>query len=207
MVFPFIFYYIYILIKCIFVIFLILVLYNYIGDNMKNDQNTIIFNDNILNIINAVSLLFTYLFMGIIICIDKNFFGKVTRAIEIAFVVVGIIGFIFEVRRLNKNFSIKGIDNVLISSLLFPMFLLAKCCVSTDGCNNFIVFIYQILIFVILLLMIFLFCKGIVEVIYSLYLKHKEKSIGFMLSSIIIMFGQVFGLILICVHIFQIAFK
>ena len=167
----------------------------------------LIFSERITSVINALSLLLTYIVIGILLYVNNNFFGTVTKAIIIAFIVVGFLGIIVESRKLNLGYKIKGLENVVISCFLLVLLYLAKTYVKTSSYSSYLVFIYQMLLFFLLLISVFLFCKGIVSMIYSISIRSKNKGLGMVVSSIFIMISQLIALGILGLQIFQTFFK
>lgn len=163
-------------------------------------------SENVRSIINAISLLLTYIVIGLLLYFSKNFFGSVTKAIVIGFTAVGIIGIITEGRKLNISYNMKGLDNVLLGSILMVIFYLLKVFIKTDSYNKIAVFVFQIVLFLFLLTAVFVFCKGLLEMIYSMALKSKDKGIGIIVSSILVMIAQITALIILLLQIFNIVF-
>lgn len=170
---------------------------------LLNSSEKIIFSDKVVSIINAMSLLFTYIIIGLIIYYDNHFFGNVTKAIEVGFVVLGFIGVVTELRNLNRNYKIKGLDNVIISGFLALLLFLLKNHVNIVDCNKYFVFAFQLMSFFLLLLTIFLVFRGIISIIYSISLKTSNNSIGVILSNIILMILQVISLFILVLLIFD----
>lgn len=173
---------------------------------VKKNKVTNKFNENIMSIINAISMLITYIIIGLVLYFKNDFFGSVTRAIIIGFTVVGILGIITEGRKLNLSYKMKGLDNALIGTVILVMFYLMKSFINIKNYNEYAVFVYQIVLFIFMLTGIFVFCKGIIEMIYSVCLKSKDKGLGNAVSSVFIMIAQVLALIILCLQIFNIFF-
>ena len=159
-----------------------------------------------LSIINAISILVTYIVIGLILYFKSNFFGSVTKAIVIGFTAVGILGIITEGRKLNINYKLKGLDNVLVGTILMVIFYLLRVFVKTDKYGEIAVFVYQIVLFLFLLTSVFVFCKGIMEMIYSMVLKSKDKGVGVIISSTLVMIAQIAALFILILQIFNIVF-
>ncbi len=164
------------------------------------------FNDDIISIINAISMLVTYIIIGFVMYFKKDFFGSVTKAIIIGFTVVGFLGIITEGRKLNLSYKMKGLDSVLIGSVVLVMFYLMRTFIDISKYNEFSVFVYQIVLFLFMLTGIFVFCKGVMEMIYSVSLKASNSGFGNVVSSVFIMIAQVVALIVLCLQFFNIVF-
>lgn len=173
---------------------------------VKRSNKKVVFSDNVVSIINAISILVTYIVIGLILYFKSNFFGSVTKAIVIGFTVVGILGIITEGRKLNISYRLKGLDNVLVGTILMVIFYLLRVFIKTDSYNEIAVFVYQIVLFLFLLTAVFVFCKGIMEMIYSMVLKSKDKGVGVIISSILVMVAQLIALFILILQIFNIVF-
>ena len=164
------------------------------------------FSESIMNIINAISILITYIIIGFVLFFKNDFFGSVTKAIIIGFTIVGVIGFITEGRKLNISYKMKGLESVLLGGIVLIMFYLMRTFIDISKYNDYAVFAYQIVLFIFMLTGIFVFCKGIIEMIYSVSLRSKDKGLGNVISNIFIMIAQVVALIVLCLQIFNIVF-
>ncbi len=173
---------------------------------VKRSSKRVVFNENVMSIINAISILVTYIVIGLILYFKSNFFGSVTKAIVIGFTAVGILGIITEGRKLNINYKLKGLDNVLVGTILMVIFYLLRVFVKTDKYGEIAVFVYQIVLFLFLLTSVFVFCKGIMEMIYSMVLKSKDKGVGVIISSTLVMIAQIAALFILILQIFNIVF-
>ena len=64
---------------------------------VKRSSKRVVFNENVMSIINAISILVTYIVIGLILYFKSNFFGSVTKAIVIGFIVdcimLSLLGF------------------------------------------------------------------------------------------------------------------
>jgi len=173
---------------------------------VKESSKKVVISDNVRSIINAISILITYIVIGLLLYFNNNFFGSVTKAIVIGFTGVGVLGIITEGRKLNISYNLKGLDNVLIGSILMVLFYLLRVFIKTDKYGEIAVFVYQIVLFLFLLTAVFVFCKGIMEMIYSMSLKSKDKGIGVIISSTLVMIAQIIALFILILQIFNIVF-
>lgn len=173
---------------------------------VKKNEVKVKFNDNVMSIINAISMLITYIIIGLVLYFKNDFFGEVTKAIIIGFSVVGILGVVTEGRKLNLSYKMKGLDSILVGSAVLIMFYLMRTFIDISKYNEYAVFIYQIVLFLFMLTGIFVFCKGLVEMIYSVGLRSKSKGLGSVISSVFIMIAQVVALVVLCLQIFNIVF-
>lgn len=161
------------------------------------------FNDNVMSIINAISILITYIIISFVMYFDSDFFGDVTKAIIISFTFIGLLGLITEGRKLNLSYKMKGLDCTIVGSVLLVMFCLMRAFINVNNYNKYVIFVFQIVLFLFMLTGVFVLCKGIIEMIYSVVLKSKERKLG-IVSSVFIMLAQVVALVLMALQIFNI---
>jgi len=170
----------------------------------ENGNNKL--NENVTSIINAISMLVTYIIIGFVMYFKNDFFGSVTKAIVIGFTIVGLLGIVTEGRKFNLSYKMKGLDNVLLGSVVLVLFYLMRAFIDISKYNEYAVFVFQIVLFLFMLVGIFVFCKGIFEMIYSVSLRSKDKGIGNVVSSVFIMIAQIVALIVLCLQVFDIVF-
>ena len=150
-------------------------------------------------------MVFAFIIIGIILQFDSSFFGEATNVIKITFIIVGILGLLTEISNLNINYNIKGLDDIGIGSFLLVIAYLLK--VYVDVSSWYLIFdiLYEAVLFFFLLISLYGFCRGIIEIFYSLYKNHKEKKKKESLfSSIVVILTQLFGLALILAQIYDI---
>jgi len=150
-------------------------------------------------------VVFAFIIIGIILQFDSSFFGEATNVIKITFIIVGILGLLTEISNLNINYNIKGLDDIGIGSFLLVIAYLLK--VYVDVSSWYLIFdiLYEAVLFFFLLISLYGFCRGIIEIFYSLYKNHKEKKKKESLfSSIVVILTQLFGLALILAQIYDI---
>ena len=157
----------------------------------KKKESKIIFDEKIDKSISGFALVFAFIIIGILLQFDSSFFGEATSVIKITFIIVGILGLLTEISNLNINYNIKGLDNIGIGFFLLVASYLLK--------------VFETGLFFFLLISMYGFCRGIIEMFYSIYKNYKEKHIKENLfSSIIVTLTQLFGLVLIFAQIYDI---
>lgn len=172
---------------------------------VKSEKKKIVFDEKTDNSINGFALVFAFIIIGIILQFDNSFFGTTTNFIKISFVIIGILGLFTEVSKLNINYNIKGLDNIGCGSFVLLILYLLKINVNTNNWWEIFIILYEVVLFFLILVSIYGLCKGIIEMIYSLYKNYKEKHKKVNLfSSIIVMLTQLLGLMLIIAQIYDI---
>lgn len=172
---------------------------------VKKEKKKIVFDQKTDDSINGFALVFAFIIIGIILQFDNSFFGTATNFIKIGFVIIGILGLFTEVSKSNFNYNIKGLDNIGYGSFVLLILYLLKININTSKWWTIFTILYEVALFLVMLISIYGFCKGIIEMIYSLYKNYKEKNKKVNLfSSVIVMLTQLLGLILIIAQIYDI---
>lgn len=171
----------------------------------KKKESKIIFDEKIDKSISGFALVFAFIIIGILLQFDSSFFGEATSVIKITFIIVGILGLLTEISNLNINYNIKGLDNIGIGFFLLVASYLLKVYVDVSSWYLFFAILFETGLFFFLLISMYGFCRGIIEMFYSIYKNYKEKHIKENLfSSIIVTLTQLFGLVLILAQIYDI---
>ncbi|MGN1342818.1 MAG: hypothetical protein ACI4VL_06500 [Bacilli bacterium] len=174
-------------------------------EKIKNNKKKIVFDEKIDSSINGFALVFAFIIIGIILQFDNSFFGNATTIIKVVFVVVGILGLFTEISNLNISYNIKGLDNIGLGIFLLIISYILKVYITTNNWFNILSILYEMILFFVILLSIYGFCRGLIEMIYSLYKNYKEKNKkGKLFSSTMVILTQLFGLILILAQIYDI---
>lgn len=174
----------------------------------KNKVKKIVFNEKTDNAISGFALVLAFIGVGIILQFDNDFFGIATNFIKIIFIVVGILGFITEVTKLNFKNDIKGLDNLLLGVFLLIILIAMRTYINADNWFLIIKYCYQVLLFLFILLSIYGFARGLIEMLYSIIINYRKdngkskKESAF--KNIIFVLSQLFGLLLIIAQIYAI---
>ena len=172
---------------------------------IKRKNKKIVFDQKTDDSINRFAVVFAFIIIGIILQFDKSFFGTSTNFIKIGFVIIGILGLFTEVSKLNFNYNIKGLDNIGYGSLVLLILYLLKININTGNWWKIFIILYEAVLFFLILVSIYGLCKGVIEMIYSLYKNYKEKhKKENLFSSILVMLTQLLGLMLIIAQIYDI---
>ena len=179
-----------------------------------NRAKKIVFNEEIDSSISVFSIVLTFIIIGIILQFDNSFFGSSTNIIKISFIVSGMLGFLTEIKKINIKHNIKGIDNIFFGLIIFIGVYLLKNFISSMDMNSiwFVLFdiitIRYLLIFLLMLIAIFGFFRGILELVYSIYLRYKESNKSeknkSLFTNIVLVLSQLLGLVLINAQIYDI---
>lgn len=111
------------------------------------------------------------------------------------FIIVGILGLVTEIRNLNANYNIAGVDNIVSGLILLILSYLLKTFINPDNWINFASRIYELLLFFLILFSIYDICRGVIEMCYSIYKDYREKKKnGKLFSSVMADFNSLFGL-------------
>ena len=171
----------------------------------KKKKNNIVFNENIDSSINGFALVFAFIIIGIILQFDNSFFGNATNIIKIVFIVIGILGLFTEISNLNINYEIKGLNNIGSGLFLLIISYLLKAYINPNNWFEILFILYEVFLFFIILISVYGLCRGLIEMLFSLYKNYKEKNKKINLfSSIIVVLTQLFGLILLVAQIYDI---
>lgn len=171
----------------------------------KKKENKIIFDEKIDKSISGFALVFAFIIIGILLQFDSSFFGETTNIIKFTFIITGILGLFTEISKLNINYNIKGLDNIKIGSFLLVAIYLLKKYVNVGSWYLFFGILFETGLFLLLLVSMYGFCRGIIEMFYSIYKNYKEKKRKEnVFSSIIVTLTQLFGLVLILAQIYDI---
>lgn len=174
---------------------------------IKEKKNKIVFDEKVDSSINGFALVFAFIIIGVILQFDNSFFGNATTAIKIVFIVIGILGLFTEISNLNISYNIKGLDNIGLGIFLLVISYLLKAYLDPSNWLEILSIIYEMFLFFIILLSIYGFCRGIIEMIYSLYTNYKQKNSNRksnLFSSVIVILTQLCGLALILAQIYDI---
>lgn len=174
--------------------------------NNKDKKNKkIVFSETIDNSINGFALVCAFIIFGIILQFNEGLFKNVSNVVKVTFIVVGIIGLFTEINKLNLNYNIKGLDSIEVGLFLWGVIYLLKTFVDFSDFPEILFTLYEIFLFFIILLSIYGCCKGLIEMVYSLYLNYtKQNKKENLFSSAIIALTQLFGLALIVAQIYDI---
>lgn len=173
------------------------------GNKIKN--NKVVFDEKTDSSINGFALVFAFIIVGVILQFDNSFFGNATTIIQVSFIVCGLLGLFTEISNLNIRHNIKGLDNIGPAVFLLVVSYLLKTYIDTSKWFEIISTLYEVFLFFIILLSIYGFCKGIIEMLYSLYKNYKEKhKKENLFSSIMIVLSQLLGLVLILAQIYDV---
>lgn len=168
-------------------------------------KNNIVFNENIDSSINGFALVIAFIIIGIILQFDNSFFGNATNIIKLVFIVIGILGLFTEISKLNINFEIKGLNNIGSGLFFLMISYLLKNYINPNNWFEILFILYEIFLFFIILISVYMLCRGLIEMVYSLYMNYKEKNKKRNLfSSIMVVLTQLFGLILLVAQIYDI---
>jgi len=176
---------------------------------MKKEKNVkkIVFDPKTDSLIEGFALVIAFVFLGIMLEFNKSYFGGANNVVKITFIVIGILGLFTEVSNLNLNYNIKGLDNIGVGVFLMFLLYLIEKFVNTNSWLYFFVILYEALIIIILLLCIYSFSVGIIQMFYSLYLNYKNKNTNKkrnLFSGLIVILTQLLGLALIVAQIYDI---
>jgi hypothetical protein len=174
----------------------------------------ITFNEKIDSLINGFAVVLTYIIIGIILQFDNSFFGSSTAIIKISFIICGVLGFFTEIMKINAEHNIKGIESIFIGLMLFLGAYLAKNYISSMNIAGIwftifnVITIRYLVLFLLMLISIYGFFSGILELSYSMYLRYKESNRDEknkkLFTNIILILSQLLGLILIAAQIYDI---
>ena len=171
----------------------------------KKEKNNIVFDENTDSSINGFALVFAFIIMGIILQFDNSFFGNATNIIKIVFIVIGILGLFTEISNLNISYDIKGLNNIRAGLFMLIISYLLKVYINPDNWFEILFILYEVFLFFIILISVYGLCRGLIEMVYSLYKNYKEKNKkGNLFSSIMIVLTQLFGLALLVAQIYDI---
>lgn len=174
---------------------------------IKNKDKKIVFNEKVDDSINGFAVVFTFIIVGIILQFDNSFLGIANNVIKIIFIIIGILGFFTEVKKLNLEYNIKGLDNIVIGILLLIGMLFIRIYVIIDNWFFLFKYVFQISIFIIILLSIYAIIRGFIEMMYSILINYKKDSgnrIKNILKSIVVIITQLLGIVLIIAQIYNI---
>jgi hypothetical protein len=178
------------------------------GKVKQNKVKKIIFDERTDSTINGFAVVLAFVGVGIILQLDNNFFGLATNFIKIVFIVVGILGFITEVNRLNFKNDIKGLYNLLLGVFLLIILIAMKTYIHADSWFFIIKYFYQVLLFLFILFSIYGFARGLIEMIYSIMINYKKDNGKLkkesVFKNIVFVLSQLFGLLLIIAQIYAI---
>ena len=174
--------------------------------NNKDKKNKkIVFSETIDNSINGFALVCAFIIFGIIFQFNEGLFKNVSNVVKVTFIVVGIIGLFTEINKLNLNYNIKGLDSIEAGLFLWGVIYLLEVFVNNNNWLEIFSVLYEIFLFLIVLLSIYGCCKGLIEMVYSLYLNYtKQNKKESLFSSAIVALTQLFALALIVAQIYDI---
>ena len=166
--------------------------------NNNNIKKRPVFSEFQINIINTFSMIVTYIIIGLILNIDYEYFGTASKAIIISLIVLGLFGLVTELRKLNKLYGIRGLAEFTIGSFMFCCFLFMKMFTNANGYNDFVQFLYQLILCLLLMIVIFSICKGVIKMFWSVVIsynrKFKGKRKGILFSRIMFVITQCVGI-------------
>lgn len=173
--------------------------------NKKSNEKKYTFSEQIDSSINGFSVVLAFIIIGVLLQFDNSFFGNATSFIQIVFIIVGILGLVTEIRNLNANYNIAGVDNIVSGLILLILSYLLKTFINPDNWINFASRIYELLLFFLILFSIYGICRGVIEMCYSIYKDYREKKKkGKLFSSVMAILTQLFGLALVVAQIYDI---
>lgn len=174
---------------------------------MAEKNKKIIFDEKTDSTINGFAVVLAFVVIGIILQFDNDFFGAATNFIKGFFIIIGILGLFTEVKNLNFRFDIKGLDNVMIGVFMLVIIFLMRSYINVDNWFVIIKYSYQLILFFLILICIYGFARGIIEMGYSIiknYVndgKNKKKNI---FKNIMFVLTQLFGLLLVMAQIYDV---
>lgn len=175
---------------------------------MKNKikkEKQIVFDEQTDSSINGFSVVLAFIAVGIILQFDNSYFGGATKSIQITFILIGILGLMTEIKNLNISYNIKGLDNIIMGLFLLGVTYVMKAYIHPETWFLLLKYIYEIILFLIILFAIYGLSRGLIEMIYSLYKNYKENNKKKKLfSSAIVIISQILGLALIVAQIYEI---
>lgn len=173
------------------------------GNKIKN--NKVVFDEKTDSSINGFALVFAFIIVGIILQFDNSFFGNTTPIIQASFIVCGIFGLFTEIKKLNIRHNIKGLYDIGMGIFWLVCCYMLKNYIDPSKWFEIFSTLYEVGLFLLILLSIFGFCKGIIEMVYSIYINYKEKhKKENLFSSIMIVLSQLLGLVLILAQIYDV---
>lgn len=175
---------------------------------MKNKikkEKSVVFDEKIDSSINGFSIVLAFIIVGIMLEFDNSFFGVATKSVQITFIIVGILGLTTEIKNLNLSYNIKGLDNLIMGIFLLGITYIMKIYIAPQNWFFIFKYVYEIILFLIMLFSIYGLSRGLIEMIYSLYKNYKENNKKKNLfSSAIVIISQILGLALIVAQIYEI---
>lgn len=165
---------------------------------VEKKNSKITFSEKVDGKLSGLALGFSFILAGVILIIFPNYFGNdsVTLWVRIAFIVVGVLGLIVEMKKESK---IKGYDD--LSTGIFLMFIWLILFLAV---NNVLLNIIAFLFFVVGAYATFL---GFLKTMYSFWLLGQQKPKGWTstaTSEIIAFLTKIASLILIVMQILKI---
>lgn len=132
----------------------------------QKKQKKITFSEEIDSSIGGLALGTTFVIMAVLVWKLEIFHNVIVdRIIEVVLILIGILGTLIELGKLNKG-DIKGIDDLTIGVIVtsVPLFFVWK----------FDKLIVNIICFLILIIGVFGFFSGVIKIIYSLILVRRK---------------------------------
>lgn len=176
---------------------------------MKKEKNVkkIVFDPKTDSLIEGFALVIAFVFLGIMLEFNKNYFGGANNVVKITFIVIGVLGLFTEVSNLNLNYNIKGLDNIGVGIFLMFLIYLMEKFINTSSWFFILEILYEAIVIILLLICIYAFSIGVIQMFYSLYLNYKSKNTNKkrnLFSGLIVILSQLLGLALIVAQIYDI---
>ena len=135
----------------------------------SNKKTNIVFDERIDDIINTLSISFTFILIGILLYFELIKIGNniISTIVQWIFIIIGILmittGF---KKNENNNYNIKGFDSLGIGITFMIIWYFIK---------KFTFFLFVIIAIIVLIIGIYGTIRGILEISYSLKLNLKNK--------------------------------
>lgn len=165
-------------------------------------KKKITFSEEVDNTIGGFALVITFIVVGTFLLFNKDYFGNqiVATIIQWLFIVIGCLGFGTEIKKMNKDRGIKGIDNLITGIVVVGIWAVIYYFVK-NWIGNLIGFFF-------LIIGIYGSCRGIIEIGYSIAKinkghKETQKSKLEIIKEIILILSEIAGMTLIVIQILE----
>ena len=161
----------------------------------EKKEKRIVFNEEIDDNISGVALIIAFVVMGIFLQFNSDFFGGGTNGVRITFITIGVIGLIVELSRIISKSKVKGIGDIGLGVFLLLISYTIHNFLSFFGVN--------IVVFLLSLISIFGLSKGLLEMIYSIYLISKNSKKKELYFNTVKVITQLLALVLVIIQIYD----
>ena len=157
----------------------------------------IIFNEEIDSNIDGFALCITLIIIGLFLTFRSEYLGseKFSTIIRWIFIIFGSLGLVVEMGKF-KNKEIKGFDNLLVGLILLGAWIV--CFMLWN------IWYINVLALFFLILGLFGFFRGLIQIVYSFILARKGKSKGAVATNILLLLTEIMGMALVVVQIIQV---